>query len=288
MVQKADSIRTYPVPNVRKLLTPDRGFEMASIDLTGADAQTVAWEAGDEDLKTVFKENKIKLHAHNAKRMFKRYGVITGYEQPYYDLCRSGVHLCNFLGGDDQLAYAMGIPVYEAREFRNAWFDEHPLIQDWHARVQEQLMLTRTVRNVWGYERLFFDRIEGILPDAIAWIAQSGTGCICNHAAVNIDSWRMIQAGFAREEDFPDYVLAGSKAFSEMDGELLLQVHDELVLQYPQFYREPTLSTIKRIAHITVPYEDPLVIPWGLKTSTKSWGQCEKREWPTVSAKAIP
>lgn len=280
MTKKADSVRTYPVPNVRKLLIPEPGFEIASNDLTGADAQTVAWEANDEDLKNVFKENKIKLHAHNAKIMFAKYGVKTGYEQPYYDLCRSGVHLCNFLGGDDELSHAMGIPVYEAREFRNQWFEAHPRIQEWHERVQEQLLYKRKVVSVWGYERFYFDRIEGILPEAIAWIAQSGTANITNRAATNLDAWGLIKAGFAKEEDFPDWVIQSSKELSEMDFALLLQVHDELVYEYPQFYRSQVLSTARRLAHITVPYPDPLVIPWGLKTSTKSWGQCEKRDWP--------
>lgn len=281
MTKKADSVRSYPTPNVRKLLIPEPGFELASIDLTGADAQTVAWESGDEDLKTVFKENKIKLHAYNALIMFgEKYGVKSGYEQPYYDLCRSGVHLCNFLGGDDELSHAMGIPVYEAREFRAQWFDAHPLIQEWHERVQDGLMYTRKVTSIWGYERMFFDRIEGILPEAIAWIAQSGTANITNRAAVNFDAWPTVLAGFAKEEDFPPDVLKASKALYEMDGALLLQVHDELVFEYPQFYRQPFLSTAKPILHITVPYPDPLVIPWGLKTSTKSWGEAEKSEWP--------
>src|SRR5688500_13231681 len=217
MTKKADSVRSYPTPNVRKLLIPEPGFELASIDLTGADAQTVAWEAGDEDLKNVFKENKIKIHAYNAKVMFAKYGVKTGYEQPYYDLCRSGVHLCNFLGGDDELSNAMGIPVYEAGEFRQWWFDAHPKIQEWHEKVQDSLMYSRKVTSVWGYERFFFDRIEGILPEAIAWIAQSGTANITNRAAVNFDAWRLVLAGFAKEEDFPEHVLTTSKKLVEMD-----------------------------------------------------------------------
>jgi DNA polymerase-1 len=279
--RKADSIRTYPVPNVRKLIIPDLGFELAAPDLTGADAQTVAWESDDEELKRVFKENKIKLHAHNAKIMFgEKYGVITGYEQPYYDLCRSGVHLCNFLGGDDQLAYAMGIPVYEARTFRAQWFEAHPAISDWHSKVLDQLQRTRSVRSVWGYQRFYFDRIEGILPEAIAWIAQSGTANITNRAMVNFEAWKLVQLGFFKADDFPSSILEASKLLSELDAELLLQVHDELIFQYPQFYRDQVLRTAKPLIHITVPYQDPLVIPWGLKTSTRSWGDCQKRDWP--------
>ena len=28
-----------------------------------------------------------------------------------------------------------------------------------------------------------------------------------------------------------------------------------------------------------MPYDDPLIIPWGLKASQKSWGDCEKATW---------
>lgn len=261
MSKKVDALGQYPVPNVRKLVVPDLGYEIASIDLTGADAQTVAWEADDADLKRIFRENKIKIHAHNAQIMFKGQ-AITGYEQPYYDLCRSGVHLINFVGGVEELAHAMGISEYEAKLFRDHWFKLHPGILDWHDRIQAQLEKTRTVKNAFGYHRIYFDRIENLLPKAIAWIAQSTTACVTNRAFVAV-------------EDYADGQLV-----ADLDIQFLIQVHDELVLQYPIAHREEVLKSIYPVIHVTVPYEDPLVIPWGLKTSTKSWGECEKRDWP--------
>jgi len=261
--KEKEAIVGYPVPNVRKLIVPPPGYEIASIDLTGADAQTVAWESDDAELKHIFRENKIKIHAHNAKVMFKGKAV-TGYEQPYYDLCRTGVHLINYVGGPDELAGSMGISRYEASEFSNYWFQLHPNILEWHQRIQDQLQRTRTVTNRFGYRRFYFDRIEGLLPKAVAWIGQSTTACVTNRAFI------------AMEED---KILT-----HDLNLSTLIQVHDELVFQYPAMYRNQVLSRLHPLVHITVPYDDPLVIPWGLKTSMKSWGDCEKREWPVVNA----
>ncbi len=57
------------LPNVRKIFTPDPGFTLFEADLAGADAQVVAWEAGDEKLKDIFR-NKKPLHLINAQDIF--------------------------------------------------------------------------------------------------------------------------------------------------------------------------------------------------------------------------
>lgn len=278
MPRKADSIRSYPIPNVRKLITPDNGCEIASIDLSGADAQTVAWESDDADLKAAFRAG-VKIHAHNAKVMFKG-RAITGFEQPYYDLCRTGCHLVNYVGGIDELAHAMGFSRSEAKEFRDYWFQLHPGIPRWHARIEDQLQRTRTVTNKFGYRRFYFDRIEGILPEAIAWIGQSHTACVCNRAIDRLEAWENITWGMASKEDFEPWVIESSREVLDLGFELLSQVHDELVFQYPVLNRDRLLSTVYRLVHLPIPYDDPLVISWGLKTSQKSWGECEKRDWP--------
>ena len=42
------------LPNVRRTIIPDPGYTIVDADLAGADAQVVAWEAGDEKLKSAF------------------------------------------------------------------------------------------------------------------------------------------------------------------------------------------------------------------------------------------
>lgn len=256
--KEKDQIKGYPIPNVRKLIIPDPGCEIASIDLTGADAQTVAWESNDEDLKAAFRSG-IKIHAHNAKGMYPTV-CKTGFEEPYYTLIKTGVHLLNYMGTDPTLAAALGCPLHEATRFRRSWFTLHPGILEWHERIADQLARTRTVTNAFGYRRFYFERVSEIAPEAVAWIGQSTTACVTNKAYVAAH----------RERDL----------LNDLRIEFLLQVHDELVFQYPTHLRTQVLRALKPILHIPVPYPDPLVIPWGLKVSTVSWGDCEKLAWP--------
>ena len=44
------------LPNIRKFIVPDPGYLIVDADLSGADAQVVAWEADDADLKEAFRD----------------------------------------------------------------------------------------------------------------------------------------------------------------------------------------------------------------------------------------
>lgn len=110
----------------------------------------------------------------------------------------------------------------------------------------------RFITNPFGYRFHFFDRIEGtIFNQAVAWIPQSTVACLINRAYVAID-----------ETLSPDV-------------EILLQVHDSLVGQYDLLRAEEFRTKVIAASQITIPYDDPLVIPVGIKTSTKSWGDCK-------------
>ena len=43
--------RRLAMPNLRRLLGPDPGWTLFEIDLKGADARVVAWDAGDQSLR---------------------------------------------------------------------------------------------------------------------------------------------------------------------------------------------------------------------------------------------
>ena len=56
--------QTIALPNVRKIFIPDPGYLIGEVDLSGAEAQVVAWAAGDEDLKKAFRAG-INVHIKN-------------------------------------------------------------------------------------------------------------------------------------------------------------------------------------------------------------------------------
>lgn len=236
------------LPNVRKMFIPDPGMMMGDFDLAQADAQVVAWEANDDELKAIFRDPDADLHDENAKTIF---GKLTPKNRK---LAKAGVHATNYGSGARTLASTLGITVHEAERFQRRWFEAHPGIKEWHQRVLYSLQTKRMVTNAFGFRRYYFDRIEGLLPEALAWIPQSTVALIIDKGLVNI------HANLPKVEP-------------------LLQVHDSLVLQWEKRYYPHILRDIKREMEIVVPYEDPLIIPVGAAVSDRSWGAVEDVDW---------
>jgi hypothetical protein len=108
----------------------------------------------------------------------------------------------------------------------------------------------RWVENRFGYRYTFFGRVDASLPEALAWIPQSTVACVINRI------WDQIM-----------------KASPQI--EVLIQVHDSLVGQFPTAEAERMLQTIRDHSTVVIPYDKPLIIPSGIKTSTVSWGDCQ-------------
>lgn len=278
--------KRFEFPNMRKQFGPDIGYEIAEFDLSGADAQVVAWEADDEDLKAAFRAG-LKLHIKNARDVYpEKYGSWTDEEIKktdhsggVYHNMKRWVHATNYVGSAFEIANrVVGSNEKDVAEFQDRWFSIHPGIKGWHNRKLRELQglqcwncdiltdggsihchncgrnIGRTVGNQFGFRIIYFDRIQGILPEAVAWTPQSTVAINCNKSALALR--RKI-----------DWV------------ELLLQTHDSLTVQYPIKYHE-RLGEVKEALHsVIVPYYDPLVIPWSAKVSRISWGHCEPITW---------
>jgi len=243
------------LPNVRKLFVPDTGFVLFDADLSGADAQVVAWEADDADLKNAFRKG-MKIHAKNAEDIFgDEYRNAAGertnkgtQKGKLYDQCKRGVHATNYGASAFTLSRNPDIrwPIHRAEAFQRTWFKLHPGIHEWHRRTEAALHSGRTIRNQFGYRIIYFDRLDALLPQALAWGPQSTVAIVARRGALQL------------VRTFPFI-------------EVLMQVHDSLVFQVP-FRHADRHDEIRKALEIPIPYPDPLTIPWGLAKSDKSWG----------------
>jgi DNA polymerase I-like protein with 3'-5' exonuclease and polymerase domains len=285
---EATELAQFATPNIRKLYIPDQGYTIAECDLEGADAQVVAEEADDDIMREIF-HKRLKIHVENGK-MF--YGASMmgpdGKREPYYTRIKVGAHSTNYGITARSLAQAINVPVHEAEKFQKRWFEIHPGILEWHKRTEIQLQTTRTVYNRFGYRRKYFDRIEGLLGEALAWVPQSSVACVTNRALCRLrpaftDYYQ--KAGLA-EIARDRFSLVAVQRLYELGVQLLLQVHDSFVFQYPTYREAAVLPLLRSVLSVTIPYDKPLIIPWGLKTSTRSWGDAEERDWPEPDVKA--
>lgn len=239
------------LPNVRKIFVPDPGYIIFDADLSGADAQVVAWEAEDEDLKQAFRSG-LKIHEKNAEDMLGREYTHAdpATRTKLYKEMKGFVHATNYGASSRTVAITFGWTVKTAEERQRRWFSAHPGIRRWHQQIEALLNSpSKTIRNPFGYHRVFFDRPRQAFAEAVNWIPQSTVALVSFAGALQL------------EEKMPQV-------------EMLLQVHDSLVFQIPKhsaYKHQEILSGLT----VPVPYDDPLTIPWGLTKSAVSWGDCE-------------
>jgi uracil-DNA glycosylase family 4 len=244
--------RQLIVPPMRKMFIPDPGYTFFDIDLDRADLMVVIWEADDDGLRQAIQDG-VDLHTYNASALFGIPESRIVYAQR--QAAKMFAHGTNYGGSARTMAINCGFTVHQSEIMQRRWFAEHPGIKEWHRRTEAQLQATRQVTNAFGYRRRYFDRIESILPEALAWQPQSIVALVINKAWKNI-----------------------AERVPEVD--ILLQVHDSLAGQFPTHIGNPCMRKMRECMKVVVPYDKPLIIGAGIKTSELSWGDCEDRDWP--------
>jgi uracil-DNA glycosylase family 4 len=258
-----DDVEALQLPNVRRLFVPDEGFTFFDCDLDRADLQVVVAEANDESLREAMSRG-VDMHLFNMRvihdidipddEILESHPKCREHKERYYakrHQTKEGVHAVNYLCQPRTLATTLGVSIHEAEKFTRSWFAAHPGIQRWHIQVLSELKQTRAVTNRFGYRRPFFDRLDSVASEAVAWIPQSTVAIYINRL------WKLIND-------------------NEPSIQVLLQVHDSLAGQFLSAHSNWAISRIRELANtIVVPYNIPLTIPLGIKTSEASWGDCK-------------
>lgn len=232
------------LPNMRSLIIPDPGMVLIDMDLERADLYVVAWDSGCSLMKERLRKEDI--HTCHAIDFLGKSG------KKERDLMKKLIHAADYLVGLRTASLQTGLPESTIRAFLEYVEATYPEIRPkWHAHVREDMYRDKFVRNAFGYRRPFYDRLDKSLPTAVAWIAQSTVGLVINK------------------------ILA--KIIKEAPGLCaicpLLQVHDSLTLQVPEFELNRAIGELRWVAsQIIVPYPDPLNIPVSFKVSKASWG----------------
>jgi DNA polymerase I-like protein with 3'-5' exonuclease and polymerase domains/uracil-DNA glycosylase len=242
------------LPNVRRLFIPDPGFTIFDTDLSKADLRIVAWESDEPELKAMLKEGR-DPYVETAREFYHdptiRKTRDDGSEDPRYKTFKSFAHGSHYLGTPRGLSQRLGLTVAAAKRTQRWYFGKYPAIRRWQDEFKARVAAKRYVENIFGYRRYYFDRPDdAMFREAIAWLPQSTVALYINRIWMNL------------YEKFPHIWI-------------LLQVHDSLMGQFPTFRKEECLRQLGEASQIVLPYADPLIIPVGIKTSERSWGDCE-------------
>lgn len=251
----------FALPNIRAMYGPDPGFTDFDMDLDRADLQVVVWETDDEILRTALRMG-VDIHLLNVYTLdgteppdlaelvegHPRYADHRGPRKHKREFSKVFCHATNYVGSAKTVAAHTGRLIHEVDRAQRIWFSAHPGIKRWHERTELQITRHRFVENRFGYRWYMFDRLEGLLPEAVAWVPQSTVGGVINRI------WQRIST------ELPEV-------------QIKLQVHDSLYGMFPS-HKPELLERIRELSKIVIPYPEPLIIPTGIKVSNVSWGDC--------------
>jgi DNA polymerase I-like protein with 3'-5' exonuclease and polymerase domains/uracil-DNA glycosylase len=238
------------LPNIRTLYIPDPGHTFFDIDLDSADLRVVTGESGCKWMLEQFTAGR-KPYVEVMKEYYRNPSMTKNSHPREYAMFKALCHGTNYLGTPEGISPRIGLIVKEVERIQKWYFGLCPEIKAWQDEIKKQVSGRRWIQNVFGYRFHFFDRIEGnVFNQAVAWIPQSTVGCLINRAYENIDN------------NLPEV-------------EVLLQVHDSLAGQFETHHGDWALRRIVEESQIVLPYATPMIVPVGVVSSTKSWGDCQ-------------
>lgn len=241
-------------PEMRRMFVADPGCRFAYIDLEQAEARAVGaiiWNQFHDGKYLDFCESG-DLHT-NVTKMTWQQMPWTGdpdadkalakarfyREFSFRDAAKRLGHASNYRGQPPHISKEVRIPIGLVSEFQQGYFRAFPCIPKWHDAVRSKLLRDGWITTFMGRQRHFFGRRwdDETVRSAVAFEPQSAIA---------------------------DYLNKGMLAVWRDDCcHLLMQVHDAILIQYPEEKEHEVIPRVQELLQIEVPlfYDRSLKIP---------------------------
>lgn len=247
----------------KKFLIADPGHVIVEVDKAQAEWVATAYVSGDARMIEAC-ENNLDAHVHTANLMFgipkelifKEHEAIETSTDEDYILeqrqkhcpeilqyrnilpnmsCRQAGkksnHSFNYGLSPQGFAIQYDMELKYAKQCHALYHNAYPGLSLWHQHIRNKLGKDRTLENLFGRKRRFLNRWnEDLFKAAYSYIPQSTVGQLLNYGIVET----------YYQQDLPEYSFL-------RDWDLLNQVHDSMVFQYPIDKLDDLVKTIKQI-----------------------------------------
>ena len=245
-------IRTEEGRKIRTAFVPEPGYTLLSADYSQIELRVLAHMADIGALKEAFAKDT-DIHAVTASQMFGK-----PIEEIGADL-RRGAKTINYgiiYGiGPFGLATRLGIPQAQAKAYIEAYFQQYPGIREYMERAKAEAREKGWVATLFG-RRCYIPEINNKIVTRRNYAERQAINAPIQGSAADIMKRAMVRVAraLARED-------AGAR--------MLLQVHDELVLEVPESEVAATQELVQRTMERAASLDVPLVVDVG---HGASWG----------------
>lgn len=245
--------RTEEGRRIREAFIADDGFVLISADYSQIELRVLAQLSGEEALLAAFRKGE-DVHAVTAAGIF---GVTPDEVTREQRAVGKTVNFATIYGQTSYgLSQQLGISQGEAAEYIDNYFKKYPRVAAYRDEVIERARKEGLVTTILGRRRFFPDinSSNGMLRQIAERMAFN---TVFQGSAADIIKVAMIDV----HEGLPE-VSPGAK--------LLLQVHDELVLEAPEKDAGKVSEFVRGIMENAVKLEVPLVVDTGMG---KNWSE---------------
>lgn len=241
-------IRTDMGHRIRKGFIPsDSDHVLMSADYSQIELRFLAHMSGDEKLIEAFRSDQ-DIHTRTAMDVFdltpdtvtadhRRVGKTLNFALIYQQ-------------GSFATAQQLGVTTREATEFINKYFAAYPKVRAFMAGIIEEARRNSYVQTLWGRRRYFAN-----LNDRNDAVRKADERAACN-APLQGSAADLIKLAMIR--------LDRELTARNLHSRLILQVHDELVLDVPTAELDETKQVVRAAMQMDQPLKVPLKVDIGV------------------------
>ena len=210
-------IRTAEGRRVRRAFTAPQGSAIVSADYSQIELRIMAHLSGDKTLITAF-QNGEDVHRRTAAEVF---GIAPENVSPEQRRYAKTINFGLIYGmGQYGLAKSLGIDNISAKNFIDRYFARYPGVAEYMQRTKEQAAAQGFVETLFG-RRLYLPDIHNKNANARAGAERAAINAPMQGTASDLIKRAMIDVSRWLVSD-------------DLNSKLIMQVHDELVLEVPE------------------------------------------------------
>ncbi|RIH84615.1 DNA polymerase I, thermostable [Calidithermus roseus] len=238
-------VRTEVGRKIRKAFVARAGYCLVAADYSQIELRLLAHLSGDENLKQVFLEGR-DIHTQTAAWMF---GIAPETVDSYRRRAAKTINFGVLYGmSAHRLSNELSIPYAEAEGFIERYFAAYPKVRFWIEK-------TLTEARERGYVETLFGR-KRFVPELSAKVAS------VRQAAERM-AFNMPVQGTAADLMKLAMVKLGPR-LEPLEAHLVLQVHDELVIEAPRDRAEEVAGLAREVMRTAWEFEVPLEVDTGI------------------------
>jgi DNA polymerase I len=229
------------------------GKELVAADYSQIELRILAHLSGDETLLHAF-ENNEDIHRRTAALLFDK-----GREEVTPDERRKAktINFGLLYGmGPQKLGRELSISLHQAKEFIAKYFSRLQRIRAFYEEVESKAREQGFVTTIFGRRRLL-PEINSRNPNLVQQARRMAINAVIQGSAADIIKMAMIRVD-------------GDPVLKELGASLILQVHDELLLEVPQEHARQAGPRLAEIMSGVYGLSVPLSVDWG---HGRTWAQ---------------